>query len=560
MTEFKDYRYERVDFGKAKEEAEKLIADIKAAADIEAFDAAFMAFNRLYAHVVTYETLCSIRHTSNTADEFYAAEQEYYDNEMPAFMPCFNACCQALLESPLKDSIAKKYGEHLITIVKTQLASFDPVIIEDMQKENALANEYQKIMASAVISFRGEEYNLPGLMKFMQDDPDRATRKEACAVFDAFLAEKEPVLDELYDKLVKIRTSMGKKMGYENFEPLGYLRMNRYDYDKNDVEKFRKQVKEELVPICSKIREKQAQRIGVEKLKFYDNWYLFTDGNPKPAGGEEYLTKQAMDMYADLSPQTKEFFSFMTEHKLLDLQTRKGKAMGGYCTYMPDFKSPFIFSNFNGTSADADVLTHEAGHAFNAYCLKDNPVLLYSQATLETCEIHSTSMEFFAHKYMDKFFGKDKEKYFIQHLADTLSMIPYEIVVDEFQHIVYENPDMTPNERKAAWRKLEKEYLPHIDYDGNATLEKGTYWLRQLHIFMDPFYYIDYALAGCGALEYYGWMQRDRKAAWESYYKLCCLGGSKPYRSLLKEVGLSCPFEEGSLKNILEPLKAELGI
>ena len=558
--EFKDYKYERVDFEKAAAEASLLIKQAAQATDMTAFDEAFLGFNRLYAHIYTQYTLCEIRHSGNTLDEFYKQEQEYYDTNMPAFLPYMNAAFEAVLSSPKKEQIASKYGTHLFTIAQFQLKSFSPEIIPQIQEENRLSNEYQDIMASSLIDFEGRHLNLAELMKYIQSETDRDLRKRACIRFDAFLKEKEPVLDDLFDRLVKVRTEMGRKMGYADYIPLGYLRMNRYDYTRQDVERFRKQVEEVLVPVCSRLREKQAERLGIDKLRFYDNWTYFPDGNAVPHGDEDKLVEEALRMYSELSEETKEYFEFMVEHKLLDLTTRKGKAMGGYCTYIPEYRSPFIFSNFNGTSGDVNVLTHEAGHGFNAFCCRDFDVPLLIQATLETAEIHSTAMEFFTHKYMDRFFGSESEKYCTEHLEDTLEMIPYEIVVDAFQHEIYARPEMTPDERKTVWRALEKKYLPHIDYDGCEELEKGTYWYRQLHIFMDPFYYIDYALASCGALEYYGWMLRNRDEAWASYCRLCRLGGKLPYQSALKEVGLHSPFEEGSLEYIIGPLMPQLGL
>src|SRR5690606_28092373 len=197
-----------------------------------------------------------------------------------------------------------------------------------------------------------------------------------------------------------------------------------------------------------------------------------------------------------------------------------GKQGGGYCTYIPEYKSPFIFANFNGTSHDVDVLTHEAGHAFQVYSSRD---LLpeYRWPTMEAAEIHSMSMEFLAWPWIDQFFLEDTPKYKFNHLAGAISFLPYGVLVDEFQHHIYEKPGLTPDERKALWRKLEKKYMPFKDYGDDAFMEKGTYWLRQGHIFSAPFYYIDYTLAQVCAFQYWIKHQANRKEALESYLKLC---------------------------------------
>lgn len=260
-------------------------------------------------------------------------------------------------------------------------------------------------------------------------------------------------------------------------------------------------------------------------------------------------------MYGELSPETKEFMDFMMENELFDVLGRKTKRAGGYMTYMPIYNSPFVFANFNGTSADVDVITHECGHAFQGYLSGKDPIREHSDIGMETAEIHSMSMEFFTQGWMGMFFGDRADDYIEMHLEDSAAFIPYGCMVDEFQHIVYENPDMTPAERHAAWLKLEKEYRPHMDYGDDKFFGKGGFWQKQAHIYDSPLYYIDYCLAQTCALQYKVKMDENYKAAWESYLKLCKLSASDFFTNMIKEVGLDSPFEPGCMKNIVEKLE-----
>ena len=370
-----------------------------------------------------------------------------------------------------------------------------------------------------------------------------------------FLQENEEKIDTIYDKLVKVRTEMAKKLGYNNFIELGYARMGRTDYNQEMVENYRKQVVESIVPISQQIFNENLKRINVEDGKFYDLALEFLDGNPTPKGNKDELVNKAKIMYKEMSKETDEFFTYMCNNELLDLETKPGKANGGYCTYISEFKSPFIFSNFNGTKGDVDVLTHEAGHAFMAYSCRDtidNPDLCWP--TSDACEIHSMSMEFFAYPWMNLFFGSDEKKYKISHMNGALTFIPYGVCVDHFQHLVYENYDATPQERKEMWKKLEKLYTPWRNMEGMPMYEKGAFWFNQPHIFSSPFYYIDYTLAQVCAIEFYLDSLDNKKDAWDRYVKLCNLGGSMSLLGLINEVGIHNPFIDGSLKNISDRL------
>jgi M3 family oligoendopeptidase len=295
--------------------------------------------------------------------------------------------------------------------------------------------------------------------------------------------------------------------------------------------------------------------LGLDSLKYYDQALTFKDGNPTPKGDPDWIIENGQKMYSELSPETKEFFDYMLENELMDLVNKKGKAAGGYCTILPEYRSPFIFSNFNGTSHDISVLTHEAGHAFQVFSSRNSKVHEYFFPTMEACEIHSMSMEFFTMPWMDLFFKEDTEKFRYHNIAKAIKFLPYGAAVDEFQHVVYENPEMTPKERNQAWREIEKKFLPHKDYDGNEFLENGGFWMRQMHIFKSPFYYIDYTLAQVCAFQFFIRMNEDFQEAWKDYIKLCKAGGSMSFLELVDYANLQSPFEEKTMRDTIAEIE-----
>lgn len=552
---FKDMPYERIDFAKAKAELSEIMEKSKAAkSGAEQFEIHKM-FYRLNDKIQTQVTLCSIRHTIDTTDEFYEKEQNYYDEQIPEYS---NLCVEyqkILFHSPYREVLEEKIGQVAFKNMEIAMKSVSEEIIPLMQEENTLVTEYEKLLASAKISWGEETLNLSLLTPYLKHK-DAKIRREAQEKQNEFFLSIQDKLDELYDKLVKNRTLQAKKLGFETYTPLGYLRMQRNCYGREEIENLRRQVKEVWVPFAESIFEKRKERLGLSKLSYTDEVVYSPKGNPQPEGTPEEILQAGQQMYEELSPETKEFFDFMMDNELLDVFGRKTKAVGGYMTYIPDYKAPFIFANFNGTSGDVDVMTHECGHAFQGYLAAEDPIREHADIGMETAEIHSMSMEFFTEPWYKLFFGKETaQEYTDMHLEDAVIFVPYGCMVDEFQHIVYDNPELTPQERKQAWKDLEKVYKPHLFYDGLEFFENGCFWQKQHHIYSFPLYYIDYVIAQLCAFEYKIWMDKDREAAWKSYLKLCKMSASKFHTELLEEAGLETPFKSGVLAKIVENLK-----
>lgn len=554
---FNEYKYEHLDLEKIKKIFSELIESFEKAENVEGQITAFDKIIKLRNHIETMQTLVSVRHSIDTNDEFYDKENEYMDEISPILFGFTNDFYKALVNSKFKDELIQKYGKFLFDLAENTLKTFSPEIIPDAQEENRLSSKYSKLIASAKIDFDGKELNLSQMVPYTQSK-DRNVRIEAAKKVAQFFAENQDEFDNIYDSLVKVRTRMAQKMGYKNFVEFGYKQLSRLEYDAKMVESYRKQVLENIVPLHTELRERQGKRLGLDKLKFYDEAIKFNSGNADPHGSPEWILNNGKTMYKELSKETDEFFTFMTENNLLDLLSKKGKMSGGYCTYIPEHKAPFIFANFNGTSHDIDVLTHEAGHAFQVYQSRGFEVPEYLWPSYEACEIHSMSMEFLTWPWMDLFFENDTDKYKFIHLSEALLFIPYGVTVDEFQHWVYENPEATPKERREKWIEIEKKYLPTRDYGEVEELKNGIFWFRQGHIFSSPFYYIDYTLAQVCAFQFWIKSRENREKAWKDYLNLCKLGGSKPFFELMKSANLKNPFEEGTLAFVIPKIKEYL--
>ena len=538
--------YKRITVEEYKELAEKIIEKIKAAESAEDLKAARDEYNKISEEVDTAASLANCRFTLNTRDEFYNAEMDYYDNAMPLFSEIENEYKKAMLESPYRAEAEKLINPRVFKGFEMSLKTFSPEVIEDLQQENALVTKYSKFMGELAFEFEGEKMPLSVLRGKLEDDSRDVRRKAAETIGKTMQANAE-TFDEIFDGLVKIRTQIARKLGYKNFVELGYYRMGRVDYDEKMVASFRKSVETDLVPVVAQLKESIRNRLGLDKIMYYDDAISVTGEMPRPVIGTEEIFRNALAMYKDMKNEIGDFMQRMLDAEAFDVEARDGKFGGGYCTTFAKYKQPFILANFNGTSGDIDVITHEFGHALAAdYMFKfaepDYPT------GMETHECHSMSMEFLCHKWMNDFFGDVAEKYRYCHIVGALSFIPYGVIVDEFQHIVYEKPELTPEERKAEYRRLEEKYRPYLSFEGIPYLEKGTRWQYQMHIYESPFYYIDYCLAQCVAFGFLCLAREDFDSALEKYVSFLKSTGAVSFPELVKAAGLASPFSQGALE------------
>ena len=556
--------YERPDLANMTAGMQEMTKQLKEADSYDRAKEVFLAYEKEKRHVATMQELAGIRHTIDTRDAFYDAEDTWWNQAAPQIEEFSQAWLSALLESPFRKELAEEYGELMFTNAEIARKCFSPEIIPLLQRENELVQEYVKLIASAQIDFQGSVYTLAQLGKY-KNDPDDEIRLAAWKAEGGWYKAHQADLDRIYDELVKVRDQAGRSLGYDGYTQLGYYRMGRNCYTKEDVEKFREAVRNYVVPVADAVFRRQAERIGKEyPMSFADNVLEFRSGNPRPAGSADDVVAAGAKFYDELSPATSAFFHTMLDNELMDLIATEGKAGGGYCTSIPDYEVPFIFANFNGTQGDVEVVTHEAGHAFAAWYNRSRIPMETVWPSMEGCEVHSMSMEFFGEGWAEDFFGADARKFRYSHLSDALTFIPYGTMVDHFQHIVYEKPQMTPAERHAVWKELLGIYMPWVKLDGEIPFySEGEGWQRQSHIYEMPFYYIDYCLAQTVSLEFWAKIfegavpgapakRSSLDNAWKYYMAYTEQGGSRTFTELLANAGLESPFDEACLRGVCE--------
>lgn len=499
----------------------------------------------------SWSALTSLNFSQDTRNEEYKKAQEYYDELQPKLTALAIEMKQKLLNSPNRAELEDILGKHVFDLWEADVTTFEPAIERDLVRQAKLVNQYVELLASASIEFAGETVNLSGIIKYTEDS-DRDTRYQAEKARWQFFSDNREQLDGIYDELVKLRHQMARKLGYDNYIGLGYKRRQRIDYTEADVASYRDEVVKEVVPLASKIISQKAAKLDLDKVYFWDESVFDLQGNPQPRGEHDWMLVQARQMFDSMHPELGDFFRMMVDAQLLDLKTRSGKAGGGFCTSFPTHDVPYIFANFNGTKGDVEVFTHEMGHAFQCWQSRNLPLIDYLWPTLESCEIHSMSLEFLTWSQMDKFFATDAERFRQSHLEQSILFLPYGCAVDHFQHLVYANPEATPQERNQMWQELEARYFPWRDYGDLAYPSQGGLWQAKQHIYCYPFYYIDYTLALCCAMQFWVKAEANYEAALAEYIALCQRGGQAPFQALVKSANLVSPFEAGCLAKVVE--------
>lgn len=553
-------------------------ADIRAdTPDLQALEARYDVFQRRFADAAsvedalavvhdwdvlrrelgTWSSLTELRFSQNTQDPQRKAALGVLHDLRPKITGFDVALKRALLASPMRGELERELGAYAFARWEIDVTAYDPVIEPFTVRESKDQETYTELLASARFEFDGQTLNLPQIAKYAEH-PDRALREAAARTRAGFFEEHLDELDALYDRLVHVRDEMARELEYENFVRLGYRRLGRTDYGPEEVARYREEIVREIVPLAAEIARRQAADLGVDELRLWDEKRYDRLPPPRPPQGDGAVAGAARNALRDVSEPIGAFAGMMIDHQLLDLESREGKAGGGFCTSFPTAGVPFVFANFNGTTQDVTTLAHELGHAYQVYASQGKVLSDYAWPTLEACEIHSMSMEFFVSPQLRWFFGDDAPRYRSQHLRDAIRFLPYGAAIDHFQHFVYEHPDASPERRRAFWRELESMYLPWRRYGGMPVMEHGGYWQGQLHVYTAPFYYIDYTLAQCCALQFWARSLDDYEGALRDYMALCARGGERPFLSLVESAGLRSPFEPGVLRGVAERARAEL--
>ena len=514
-------------------------------------------WDRLRREVDSWSALVHLRFAQDTTDAGAKAAREYADALAPVVTEHEVAMKRRLLAMP---GVAALAGGHAMRLWETDVTTFDPAIAADLEEESRLGARYTELLAGAKVTIDGKETNLAGLGPYAEN-ADRDTRHRAEQARWAFFAAHGEELDSLYDALVKLRHGMAQKLGYATYTPLGYRRMRRVDYGPDEVARYRDEVATHVVPLVARLMEARRREHGWDRLRYWDEALIDPAGNPKPAGGHDFLVEQAQSMFDAMDGRLGSFYRLMNAGGFLDLKNRPGKAGGGFCTSFPTEGVPFIFANFNGTHGDVGVFTHEMGHAFQNWESRDQPGIDYLWPTMEAAEINSMGLEFLTLPGIGKLVGEaEAERFRRMHLITSLAFLPYGVCVDHFQHEVYANPGATSAERHRMWQVLERRYMPWADYGDLAYPAKGGRWQAKAHIYLSPFYYIDYTLALCCAMQFWVRSRRDYAAALDAYVALCGRGGSAPFGALVASAGLVSPFEPGALADVVREAETVLGV
>lgn len=543
-----DYKYERVDLNKVIEFYDGVIAGVKKAKSGEELARLREEVNAHHKKFVTQISLAFVRHSLDVRDEFYSAEQDYYDENLPPVWAKGTEFNRALMESPFASELEKIINPIIIRNIKASLRTMDERIVSDCVEENKLVTEYDKLLASLSYPWEGKSVTLSEMHGFCKD-ADRSVRKKAFTVIGETLSSVQDKLDDIFDRMVKVRHGMAKKMGFNSFVEMGDLRIGHIGYGRKEIEVFRNSVLQDVVPVLKKLKAELSERLGLDGIHIYDNDNYIAGGNIDPEGNAEALFAAAQRMYDDMDPMLGKFFRSMTQAHAIDYVAREGKMGGGYAEMLYDYNQPFIFANFNGTMDDVGVLTHELGHAFAFARASANDVDIdLFVGGMETAETHSMSMEALCNKYNNYFYGSRATEATYQQIFDAFNFLPYGVIVDYFQQLVYENPDMTPRERRQLWSRLEGEFRPYVDMSDVPFISDGGRWQYQKHIYEHPFYYIDYCLSTCLALQFGELAAVDFKDALKRYLNLVEAGGTKTIDVLAHEAGLKSPFDEGALQ------------
>ncbi|MHB1304303.1 MAG: M3 family oligoendopeptidase [Acidiphilium sp.] len=532
-------------------------AGVNALLDRNAVDEALSAWETLRRENGTWSALVNLRFSQDTANADYKSAREYADALAPVIADHETALKTRLLARDPAPIVTRYGNGHALDLWRNDVTTFSPAIADDLEAEAKLDARYTELLASAKIEFDGKTLNLAGLTPYAESR-DRDTRHRAAAARWGFFAANGEELDTIYDQLVKLRHKMARALGDETFTALAYRRMSRLDYGPEQVATYRREVLTHVVPLVAKLVEQRRVANGLDTLYAWDEALVDPEGNPKPDGDHDALVEKANAMFAAMDGRLAEFYRRMNEGGYMDLKNRPTKAGGGFCTSFPTAGMPYIFANFNGTHHDVDVFTHEMGHAFQNYQSREQPAVDYLWPTMESAEIHSMSLEFLAYPHIEPMFGPATDRYRRMHLIGALEFLPYGVCVDHFQHEIYANPEATPAERHALWQKLERLYTPWRNWGGLDYPAKGARWQGQGHIYGAPFYYIDYTLAQCCALQFWIRSQHDYRASFDTYVELCGLGGSRPFGGLVAAAKLKSPFESGVLREVVREAETVL--
>jgi len=535
---------------------ELLERQLTSAADLEQW---LLDLSELQSCVSEERARRYIAMTCDTEDE--DAESRYLElveHFMPAAKPWFHKLNEYYVASPYR--VGLDVGRYAVLDRGTamDIELYREQNIEPQTQASVLSQRYQKISGAMTVEFRGEELTLPQVGKFLEET-DRGLRQGAWeAIWDRRLQDRE-TCDEIFDELVELRHRIALNADCSDYRDYTFKSYHRFDYTPESCERFHDAVERNVMPLVRALADQRCSALGLDRLRPWD-FGVDPDGRPplRPFEGGDELGQGARRIFARLDTELEAQFVSMIEGSELDLESRKGKAPGGYQSSLEEVRRPFIFMNAAGLHRDVETLLHEAGHAFHALAARHEPLVEYRHAPIEFAEVASMTMELFGDDHLEEFYSAaDARRAKRKHLEGVIELLPWIARVDAFQHWIYTHPQHTRDERTTAWLQLAQRFETSVDWTGHEE-QRQAGWQRQLHIFCYPFYYIEYGIAQLGALQIWNAFKRDPARGLSDYRAALALGGSLPLPKLFEAAGAKLAFDETTIAPLMDRIGEEL--
>jgi oligoendopeptidase F len=495
-------------------------------------------------------------HTDNPeAEKAYLHFVEEID---PQVKPRQFKLARLFLEHPARGGLERERYFIFDRSAQVQADLFRPENVPLETEEAKLSQQYQKLIGSLTVNFRGEERTLVQMGRFLEET-DRPSRQDAWELTAKRRLQEAGRVEDLFEQLLKLREQIAANAGFPNYLQYAFKWRGRFDYTPEDCRKFHEAIETEVMPVLRRLQGKRREDLGLDKLR---PWDLSVDPSNQPPlrpfDKVEDLVAKTQDIFSQLDGGLAQDFRLMHEKHLLDLENRKGKAPGGYQSTLAESRLPFIFMNAVGIQRDVDTILHEAGHAFHALAAREEDLYSYRSAPIEFCEVASMSMELLGNEFLEKFYAPgEARRARRQHLEHVVDIFPWIATVDAFQHWIYSHPGHTRDERQQAWLELMDRFGGDVDWSGHE-LARANLWHRQLHIFLHPFYYVEYGIAQLGALQIWCNSKKDRGRALQDYQRGLALGGSRPLPELFAAAGCRFDFSRLTVQPLVQMVQSEL--
>lgn len=482
----------------------------------------------------------------------------YIEQIVPKIKPLAHALDEAYLRSPHRPALPPRY-RHLDRLIENRVALFRPENVPLETEEAKLKQQYQKITGAMTVTFRGKEHTLQQMARYLEET-DRPLRQEAWELVARRRYQDREALDEIFDRLLALRETIARNAGFADYRAYAFRQRERFDYTPEDCLGFHEAIERTVLPLVRDLLERRRRLLGVETLR---PWDLQVDvlGRPplRPFEDAAQLVSGVAEIFARVDPDLAAQFRFLRDRALLDLESRKGKAPGGYQSTLNERRVPFIFMNAVGLDVDLRTLLHEAGHAFHMLAARREPLIDYRSAPIEFSEVASMGMELLASPHLGVFYASpdDAQRSYREMLEQVVGLFPWVATIDAFQHWVYTHPGHSREERRAAWLRTFRRFRPGVDYQGYEEFE-AVLWHRQLHLFLVPFYYIEYGIAQVGALQVWRRARHDPAGAVQRYREALALGGTRPLPALFEAAGAEFDFSARTLGPLMEEMAAAL--